>query len=198
MAEQPVYKIMLLGNAGVGKSSLVHRFADNTFNGTYTATIGIDFKTRAVELDGQRIKLQIWDTAGQERYRNITAAYYRGADGVVLVYDIADEKSFQDVRCWMANIQMNSAENVPVVLLGNKCDLEDTRVVTAVLGKQVADEFQIPHFEASAKSAENVDDAFLAVIRTVMRRQCPLPPPRTSPQQYCETPPPARTGCCGT
>lgn len=113
---------------GVGKSCLLLRFCDNSFTPSFITTIGIDFKIRTMEVDGERVKLQIWDTAGQERFRTITTAYYRGAMGILLVYDVTDERSFNNIRNWLRNVEQHASPNVNKILVGNKCDSEDKRV----------------------------------------------------------------------
>merc|ERR1711907_636935 len=113
-------KLLLIGDSGVGKSCLLCRYSDDVFNASFITTIGIDFKIRTIELDGKRIKLQIWDTAGQERFRTITTAYYRGAMGILLVYDVTDETSFNNIRQWVKNIEANAQDNVNKILIGNK------------------------------------------------------------------------------
>lgn len=113
---------------GVGKSCLLLRFCDNSFTPSFITTIGIDFKIRTMEIDGERVKLQIWDTAGQERFRTITTAYYRGAMGILLVYDVTDERSFNNIRNWIRNVEQHASPNVNKILIGNKCDMEDKRV----------------------------------------------------------------------
>jgi len=120
-------RLLLIGDSGVGKSCLLLRFSDNSFTPSFITTIGIDFKIRTIELDGKKIKLQVWDTAGQERFRTITTAYYRGAMGILLVYDCTDEKSFGNINTWMRNIEQNASENVNKILLGNKCDLTEKK-----------------------------------------------------------------------
>lgn len=117
-----LFKLLIIGDAGVGKSSLLVRFADNLFTSAYINTIGVDFKIRTVEYEGKRIKLQIWDTAGQERFRTITATYYRGTHGVIVVYDVTDRESYENVQRWMTEIDKN-CENVSRVLVGNKIDM---------------------------------------------------------------------------
>ena len=112
-------KLLLIGDSGVGKSCLLLRFSDDQFTTSFITTIGIDFKIRTVDLDGSRVKLQIWDTAGQERFRTITTAYYRGAMGILLTYDVTDEQSFDNVRNWMRNIEQHATENVCKILVGN-------------------------------------------------------------------------------
>ena len=113
---------------GVGKSCLLLRFCDDSFTPSFITTIGIDYKIRSIELEGKRIKLQIWDTAGQERFRTITSAYYRGAMGIMLVYDVTDERSFNNIRNWIKNVEQNASEGVNMILVGNKTDMTDKRV----------------------------------------------------------------------
>jgi len=131
----------------------------------------IDFKIKTVELGGKRVKLQIWDTAGQERFRTITTAYYRGAMGILLVYDVSDEKSFENVRGWMRNIEMHASSNVNKILIGNKCDVsEEKRVISVARGQALADEFGIPFAETSAKSGVNVTEAFMKIAGDIRSR----------------------------
>ena len=159
-------KLLLIGDSGVGKSCLLLRFSDDQFTTSFITTIGIDFKIRTVDLDGSRVKLQIWDTAGQERFRTITTAYYRGAMGILLTYDVTDEQSFDNVRNWMRNIEQHATENVCKILVGNKSDVpEEKRRVSAARGKAMADEFGIPFFETSAKAGFQVEDAFFSIAR---------------------------------
>ena len=159
-------KLLLIGDSGVWKSCLLLRFSDDQFTTSFITTIGIDFKIRTVDLDGSRVKLQIWDTAGQERFRTITTAYYRGAMGILLTYDVTDEQSFDNVRNWMRNIEQHATENVCKILVGNKSDVpEEKRRVSAARGKAMADEFGIPFFETSAKAGFQVEDAFFSIAR---------------------------------
>ncbi|KAJ3337305.1 GTP-binding protein [Gonapodya sp. JEL0774] len=154
----------------VGKSCLLLRFSDDSFTPSFITTIGIDFKIRTVDLDGKRVKLQIWDTAGQERFRTITTAYYRGAMGILLVYDVTDERSFNNVRNWIRNIEQHATEGVNKVLIGNKCDMTDKRQVTKEQGQALADEYGIRFVETSAKSNQGVEEAFLALARDIKKR----------------------------
>jgi len=138
-------------------------------------TIGIDFKTKLVELDGKKVKLQVWDTAGQERFQTIatgglTKAYYRGASGVVLIYDITDERSFNNVSRWIRSIDQNADDVVDKILVGNKLDLEDRREVSTAKGEKLAKQFNMKFFEASAKSDINVTESFLELSRQIMAR----------------------------
>mmetsp|Transcript_13894 Transcript_13894/g.50609 ORF Transcript_13894/g.50609 Transcript_13894/m.50609 type:complete len:217 (+) Transcript_13894:256-906(+) len=164
-------KLLLIGDSGVGKSCLLLRFSDDSFTTSFITTIGIDFKIRTVELDGKRVKLQIWDTAGQERFRTITTAYYRGAMGILLVYDVTDESSFNNIRNWMRNIEQHAADNVNKILVGNKCDMDESkRAVPTSRGQALADEFNIPFFETSAKSNINVENVFKTIAREIKQR----------------------------
>ncbi|XP_032413369.1 ras-related protein Rab-8B-like, partial [Xiphophorus hellerii] len=131
---------------------------------------GIDFKIRTVELDGKKIKLQIWDTAGQERFRTITTAYYRGAMGIMLVYDITNEKSFDNIRNWIRNIEEHASADVEKMILGNKCDMNDKRQVSKERGEQLAIDYGIKFLETSAKSSINVEEGFLTLARDIMSR----------------------------
>merc|ERR1711964_626978 len=142
-------KLLLIGDSGVGKSCCLLRFSEDSFTPSFITTIGIDFKIRTIELDGKRVKLQIWDTAGQERFRTITTAYYRGAMGILLVYDITDEQSFLNIRNWMRNIEQHAADNVNKILLGNKCDMQNDRMVDKQKGVDLAGEYGIKFFETS-------------------------------------------------
>ncbi|KAJ0000450.1 hypothetical protein NQD34_012292 [Periophthalmus magnuspinnatus] len=111
-----LYKLLLIGDSGVGKTCLIIRFAEDNFNSTYISTIGIDFKVKTIDVDGRKVKLQVWDTAGQERFKTITTAYYRGAMGIILVYDITDEKSFENIQNWMKSIKENASAGVSRML----------------------------------------------------------------------------------
>ncbi|CAI0443079.1 unnamed protein product [Linum tenue] len=134
--------------AGVGKSCLLLRFSDGSFTTSFITTIGIDFKIRTIELDGKRIKLQIWDTAGQERFRTITTAYYRGAMGILLVYDVTDESSFNNIKNWIRNIEQHASDNVNKILVGNKADMDESkRAVPTSKGQALADEYGMKFFE---------------------------------------------------
>ena len=142
-----------------------------SFSPTFITTIGIDFKIKTIELDGKVIKLQIWDTAGQERFRTITTSYFRGAQGILLVYDVTDRGSFDNIRNWVAQIQQHADLNVNKILVGNKVDVpEGKRVVSEEEGKRLADEYGIQCFQTSAKNNINVQEAFNAIARAVKQR----------------------------
>uniref|UniRef100_A0A8C1PF66 Ras-related protein Rab-13 n=1 Tax=Cyprinus carpio TaxID=7962 RepID=A0A8C1PF66_CYPCA len=133
-----LFKLLLIGDSGVGKTCLLFRFSEDAFNTTFISTIGIDFKIRTIELNEKKIKLQIWDTAGQERFRTITTAYYRGAMGIMLVYDITSEKSFENIKNWIRNIEEHASSDVEKMILGNKCDMNDRRQVSKERGEKVS------------------------------------------------------------
>ncbi|KAH6571010.1 hypothetical protein BSLG_007215 [Batrachochytrium salamandrivorans] len=155
---------------GVGKSCLLLRFSDDSFTPSFITTIGIDFKIRTIELDGKRIKLQIWDTAGQERFRTITTAYYRGAMGILLTYDVTDERSFNNIRNWIRNIEQHASEGVNKILIGNKCDILEKKVISKEQGQALADEHGVKFLETSAKSNIGVEEAFFILARDIKKR----------------------------
>ncbi|KAF8473116.1 ATP synthase regulation protein NCA2-domain-containing protein [Kalaharituber pfeilii] len=163
-----------LANIHVGitrQRRAVHRVrCEDSFTPSFITTIGIDFKIRTIELDGKRVKLQIWDTAGQERFRTITTAYYRGAMGILLVYDVTDERSFNNIRTWFSNVEQHATEGVNKILIGNKCDWEEKRAVTTAQGQQLADELGIPFLEVSAKTNINVEKAFYSLASDIKKR----------------------------
>ena len=154
----------MIGDSGVGKTCLLLRYANDSFSPTFITTIGIDFKIKQIHLDGKDIKLQIWDTAGQERFRTITTSYFRGAQGILLVYDVTDRGSFENIRNWVSQIRQHADLNVNKVLIGNKCDVPQAQIaVTEEEGKKLAEEYNIPFFLTSAKKNVNVTEAFEAL-----------------------------------
>eukprot|EP01035_Chromulina_nebulosa_P019216 gene19216-25067_t len=163
-------KLLMIGDSGVGKTCLLLRYANDSFSPTFITTIGIDFKIKNIQLDGKRIKLQIWDTAGQERFRTITTSYFRGAQGILLVYDVTDRQTFVSIRNWVAQIQMHADVNVNKILIGNKCDINDHRVVSFEEGESLAKEYNIHFFETSAKQDINVEKSFLTIATDVKNR----------------------------
>lgn len=168
-----LFKLLLIGDSGVGKSCLLLRFADDTYTESYISTIGVDFKIRTIELDGKTVKLQIWDTAGQERFRTITSSYYRGAHGIIVVYDITDLESFTNVKQWLQEIDRYASENVNKLLVGNKCDLTSKKAVDYASAKDYADQLGIPFLETSAKNATNVEQAFMTMAAEIKNRVGP-------------------------
>lgn len=168
-----LFKLLLIGDSGVGKSCLLLRFADDTYTESYISTIGVDFKIRTIDLDGKTIKLQIWDTAGQERFRTITSSYYRGAHGIIIVYDCTDQDSFNDVKQWLEEIERYASDQVNKLLVGNKCDLITKKVVEYEAAKEYAEQLGIPFLETSAKNAMNVEQAFMTMAAEIKARVGP-------------------------
>jgi len=164
-----LFKLVLVGDSGVGKTSLLLRFMDDQFTTSYISTIGVDFRFKRIELDGQVVKLQIWDTAGQERFRTITSAYYRGADGIVMLYDVTSSESFDHVEEWLSEVNRYATPETEKLVVGNKADLEDQRQVSVESGQQLSQQLNIPHFETSAKSNTNVDEAFTLMAEKLLK-----------------------------
>ncbi len=165
----PVAKILLVGEGQVGKSSILRRFTDNDFI-KQVPTIGIDNKTKMVKVDKTEIKLVIWDTAGQEKYRSITSGFYKNAMGILLVFDLTFEESFDNIRNWLRYIRTHAPEDVYKVLIGNKCDLEDERVIEKAKIEELAQEVGLNYFEVSAKTNINVQEAFIYVAKKIKEK----------------------------
>lgn len=170
-----LFKLLLIGDSGVGKSCLLLRFADDTYTESYISTIGVDFKIRTIDLDGKSVKLQIWDTAGQERFRTITSSYYRGAHGIIIVYDVTDQESFNNVKQWLHEIDRYACENVNKLLVGNKSDLTSKKVVSTETAKEFATSLGIDFLETSAKNASNVELAFTNMATLIKNRMAQQP-----------------------
>jgi len=155
-----IFKVLLLGNSDVGKSSLLLRFVDSLWNDTFVPTIGVDFKVKTLEINNQRVKMQIWDTAGQERFRTVISTYFRGAHGILLLYDVTNKDSFKNLENWLTEIEKNSSDKVLKILLGNKCDLSDDREISKEEGQAFAIRNGMEFMETSAKMNTNVSEAF--------------------------------------
>jgi Ras-related protein Rab-1A len=162
-----LFKLLLIGDSGTGKSSILNRFVDNAFTETYISTIGVDFKIKTVEYNGKKIKLQIWDTAGQERFRTITSSYYRGAQGVVIVYDVTDKRSFDNVKLWMQEIERYACSNSLKFLFGNKSDLVKNKMFDFDTANFFAIENNLIFYETSAKSGNNISEAFMKISEEI-------------------------------
>lgn len=165
-----IMKLLLVGDSGVGKSCLLLRFVEDKFNPSFITTIGIDFKIRTIESNGKKIKLQVWDTAGQERFRTITTAYYRGAMGIVLIYDVTDARTFENVENWFQTVTQHANEDAQIFLVGNKSDDEENRQVSREQGQQLASSLNIPFLEASAKTNENVESIFYELASLIQEK----------------------------
>ena len=167
-----LFKLLIIGESGVGKTCLLLRFTDDSFTANHLTTIGIDFKIKIINLENKMIKLQIWDTAGQERFRTITKTYYKGAHGIILTYDVTDETSFKNIKNWIKQIEQNAQNNVCKVLVGNKCDKPD-RKVSEEEGKALAEEYKMSFFETSAKTNQNVNETFNFLTKEILKNTTP-------------------------
>ena len=165
-----LFKVLILGDSGVGKSCMLLRFTENNFSINHVATIGVDFKFRIISLKNSSIKLQIWDTAGQERFKTLAKTYYNGAMGIVITYDSSDLKSFENVKSWLETIRLQANENIALILVGNKADA-DNKQVSHEQGKQLADELGIKFFSISAKTGQGVKEAFEGLAEEIFDRK---------------------------
>jgi Ras-related protein Rab-1A len=164
------FKLLVVGDAGVGKTCLITRFVDDVFSSTCKSTIGVDFKATSVEMDGKNVQLQVWDTAGQERFRALTTSYYRGAHGVILVYDVTDPNSFEHLSSWMKDVDLYSGEEVVRLLIGNKNDNPALKVIDPARATEFAKDHQMLFMEASAMTKNNVSAAFKLLVAEVMHQ----------------------------
>ncbi|KAK2963668.1 putative GTP-binding protein ypt2 [Blattamonas nauphoetae] len=155
----------------VGKSSILMRYTDDLFSQSYIMSIGVDFKYKTVEINGKRLRLQIWDTAGQDRFRTITAAYYRGAEGIIIVYSVDSNESFQNTHSWLADMNKHVEQKIPVALVGNKCDLVSERQVTSDMGRKYAEEHNCLYFETSAKTGNGINQLFTSIASEILRHK---------------------------
>ncbi|XP_059804905.1 ras-related protein Rab-37-like isoform X1 [Hypanus sabinus] len=192
------YKVMLIGDSGVGKTCFLVQFKDHAFlAGSYIATVGIDFRNKVVVVDGVKVKLQIWDTAGQERFRSVTHAYYRDAQALLLLYDITSKSSFDNIRAWLTEVHEYAQQDVVIMLLGNKADITSERAIKREEGERLAREYGVPFIETSAKTGINVELAFLAVAKELKHRSANQPnEPKFHIHEYIESQK-ERSRCCG-
>lgn len=165
-----LFKIILIGDANVGKTCLVKRFTKGFFAPTQGPTIGVDFTIRTVEVDGEKVKLQVWDTAGQERFRSVTHSYYHNADGVIITYDITSRKSFENLNQWLEDVHRFTSKKVLMYIVGNKCDLVHQRQVDFRSAEMVAEKENCVAMETSAKEADNVENLFMGLATQLKRR----------------------------
>ncbi|KAK8870216.1 hypothetical protein M9Y10_008093 [Tritrichomonas musculus] len=164
------YKFIVIGSSGVGKTAILKRLVDDVFTGESQSTIGVEFLATSIDVDGNNVKLQIWDTAGQERFRSIAKAYFRSAIGVILVFDLTDRKSFEDLGQWLSDVHALCDPNAVVTLIGNKSDLVDQRNVSNVEAESFAQLHQLTYLETSALGGENIQEAFQRTAAAVYRR----------------------------
>jgi len=162
-----LFKYIIVGDTAVGKSCLLLQFTDKRFQPVHDLTIGVEFGSRTVTINGHPIKLQIWDTAGQEKFRSITRSYYRGAAGALLVYDITRRETFSHLTIWLEDCRKYSSSDITIILIGNKCDLETQRQVSQEEAQAFATKHGLVFLETSAKTAHNVDQAFINSAKTI-------------------------------
>jgi len=199
-------KVIILGDSGVGKTSLMNQYVHKRFSNQYKATIGADFLTKEVMIDDKLVTLQIWDTAGQERFQSLGVAFYRGADSCVLVHDITDSKSFDNLESWMDEFLVHAAprnpETFPFVVLGNKADLASKKrqVQTSKAQAWCQGKGNIPYFETSAKEAVNVEQAFQTIAKNALQQEASSKPVYNIPTgldlNKPAPPPNANSSCC--
>jgi len=175
LRKKVLLKVIILGDSGVGKTSLMNQYVNQKFNKQYKATIGADFLTKEITIDDKAVTLQIWDTAGQERFQSLGTAFYRGADCCVLVYDITEKKSFDSLNSWSEEFLVQAAPqsptDFPFVVIGNKLDKANERAVPTTQAKSWADTKKFPCFEASAKDGTKVEDAFRQIAENALARE---------------------------
>ncbi|XP_066936936.1 ras-related protein ORAB-1-like [Clytia hemisphaerica] len=164
-----LFKILIIGDSGTGKSSLLIRFCDDFFSDKFISTIGVDFKIKTIALDEKLVKLQIWDSAGQERFRTLTTTYYRGAHAIIIVYDVTDRSTFVNIGTWLAEINKNATENVIIALVGNKCDIQE-RQVEYEAARAFADRLGVLFLETSAKEDINIQRLFNELAHELKKR----------------------------
>ena len=165
-----LYKIIIIGDTCVGKSNILTRYLKNEFKENSKSTVGVELGSKFLKVKGIGAKVQIWDTAGQERYRSITSSYYKGSHGCFIVYDITSETSFDNVEKWYEQAQKEASKDISVILVGNKCDLENERKVPKEKGEEKAKSFKCPFFETSALSKVNIDDIFNEMVNNIYDR----------------------------
>jgi len=165
-----LFKFIIIGDAGAGKSCLLHQFIENKFKKGSSHTIGVEFGSKIIEVNSRRIKLQIWDTAGQERYRSVTRSYYRGAAGAIITYDITNRETYNHLVNWLADARTLARADISIVAVGNKCDLKEKRAVTFLEASRCAQENDILFMEASALTGEGVEEVFTKCARMILNK----------------------------
>ena len=165
------YKVLILGDSTVGKTCFLVRYVDDSFDDSTLLSVGMDYRLKNVKTeDGTKVKLQIWDTCGQERYRSISKNYYKGANAIILVFSLIDKKSFESVENWINQIKEEASESILIILVGNKSDLIEKRVISYEEAEKLAKEFNINYFECSAKTGENINVAFNDLIEQMVKK----------------------------
>ena len=164
-------KIITLGDSHVGKSSLIFKFIEDTFSSSYMSTVGFDLKFKTIKINNEEIKVMIFDTAGQERFRSLASNYIRKANGILLVYDISDKNTFLNIENWMTSIKEESSDTIPIILIGNKCDLDEQRKIQKEEGEQFANNNNLKFFETSCKDGDNVENCFIELTKQIIERK---------------------------
>ena len=198
MTDELVYKVLLLGDSSVGKTCFLLRYCDKSFQEAHLSTIGLDYRLKSMTLQNDKnIKLQIWDTAGQDRFRAITKNYYKGANGIILIYDVTNKQSYENVKNWLTQIKEEANPNVIIYLAGNKIDVEeDQRVITTEDGQKIADEYKLPFKETSAKNGINVNEIFQELVEKIDETFSKLDVPKGEQKNKLSTGGKRRRGCC--
>ena len=165
-----MFKVVLVGDSGVGKTNILSKYIKNEFHEDSKSTIGVEFGSKQLKIEGHKIKAQIWDTAGQEKYKAITSAYYKGAKGAFVVYDITRKETFNSVDRWINDLKTSADKNLTIIMIGNKCDLEDQRQVSADQGEEKGKSYDVAFMETSAFSGENIDNDFGNLINEIYKK----------------------------
>ena len=198
MTEDIVYKVLLLGDSTVGKTCFLLRYCDKTFQDAHLSTIGLDYRVKTMTLkNNKNIKLQIWDTAGQDRFRAITKNYYKGANGIILIYDVTNLQTYENVKNWITQIREETNPNVVIYLAGNKIDIpEEERVVKTEEGKEIANEYKLQFKETSAKDGINVNEVFQELVEKIDEVNSKLEVSKPEPKNILYSPGKKKKGSC--
>lgn len=199
VAPDYLLKLILLGDSGVGKTNLLSQFVRNRFIQDFKTTIGVEYATKTLTVDDKVVKAQIWDTAGQERFRAITTAYYKGANGALLVYDITSSVTFNSLEKWLRELREKTEENILIMLVGNKSDLSESRSIDAQEGRNFAEREGLLFIETSALTAENVREGFTTLISEILSKMAPkedMPEPAEIVKPESGRPVEEKSGCC--
>jgi len=195
-----LFKVVLVGDSGVGKSSILLRFTEDSFNTSHMPTIGVDFKLRTIQVSSKTIKLQIWDTAGQERFRTISSSYYRGSHGVMIVYDICDKMTLEHAKTWLSEVERHGSDHLQKLLVGNKSDLVSRREVETSTAQQLAESLGMSFVEVSANTGDDIERAFLLLAEKIHSMVGHLMAQPRNPNviipSLSSTPIATKQGCC--
>ena len=165
-----IIKILIIGDSTVGKTNFVYKFSEDKFSENYFASTGIELKTTSIQIDGKSIKIQLWDTVGQEKYRTMIKNLYLKSQGIIILFDITNETSFINLKNWMSQIKESCGEDIPILLVGNKIDLEDNRVINKERAMEYANNENIEYIEVSSKTGENINKALTSLLQKILKR----------------------------